>query len=320
MKNKIIIYMILFLLLFSFTTTASAEDLTQEFDLSIGTLNGYTEYEIGAIDSDISSGYTFRSLLEFPLDVEMINISYRNDLKIQSLNIGGIEFDIAKNINDDAETFKDSDWFAATGIHVKDIIGKSSTEVEDITKWDLKLKAPWNSAGYNWKYSIHVGFKQDKYDFVSYDLKQTTLTNISDYYPDAFPPEGTVQKPAGDNITYEATYDIPYVGVEFQNNLNDWNLKFDINYSNWVDMEDEDHHLHRNLIAKGKGNGSSLMIGGKANYKLGPEADIFLNIDYNKTEVDGSQDQYHVGYVAKGIDYRAEQEYTQYMAGVTWKF
>jgi len=313
--------MILFLLLFSFTTAASAEDLTHEFDLSIGTLNGYTEYEIGAIDSDISSGYTFRSLLEFPLDVEMINISYRNNLNIQSLNIGGIEFDIAKNINDDAGTFKDSDWLAATGIHVKDIIGKSSTEVEDITKWNLKIKAPWNSAGYNWEYSINVGFKQDKYDLVTYDLNQTTLTNISNYYPTIFPPKGTVQKVAGDNITYKATYDIPYVGVEFQNNLNNLNLEFVINYSNWVDMEDEDRHLLRNLSAKGKGEGSSLMIGGKASYKLGPAADIFLNIDYNKTEVDGSQKQYFSdGSFAEGIDYKAEQEYTQYMAGITWKF
>jgi len=301
--------MILFLILFSFNTAASAEDLTHEFDLIIGTLDGYTEYEIGAIDSDISSGYTFRSLLEFPLDVEMINISYKNNLNIQPLNIGGIEFDLAKNINDNADTFKDSDWLAATGIHVKDIYSESSTEANDITKWNFKIRAPWNNMSKNTGYSLVIGYKEDKYELTGSDTTEYyPSTNLDPLYID------------GNTIKYDATYKIPYVGVDLETNIGQWNLQSEIHYSNWVDMEDEDHHIIRDLILKGKGDGSSLMIGGKANYKLGPEADIFLNIDYNKTEVDGSQDQYHVGYVAKDIDYRAEQEYTQYMAGVTWKF
>lgn len=310
MKRKFTIYILIILLLFILTGQVFADNLQHSFDMGIGTLDGYTEYEIGAIDSDLSSGYGFRSLLEFPLDVEMLNISYKNNLKIQPLNIGGIEIDLAKNIDDEAGTFKDSDWLLGTGIHVKDIYSESSTKADDISKWNLKIRAPWNNISGNLSYSLIIGYKEDKY--------KLTGSDTTEFYPSSDNDPVYID---GDTIKYEAIYKFPYVGVDFKTSLGQWDFQSEIHYSNWVDMEDEDYHILRDKLSKSKADGESLMIKAGANYALNTSSDIFFNIDYNRTEVDGSQDQYFSdGSFVEGIDYRAAQEYTQYTAGLSWKF
>ena len=63
------------------------------------------------------------------------------------------------------------------------------------------------------------------------------------------------------------------------------------------------------------------MLNGKAKYMLSAAANLFLNINYNKTEIEGSQDQYlSNGMIAKNIYYEAEQEYTNISLGFNWNF
>ena len=70
MRNKILILAVLItLLIFTFSSSVLAEDIEHQFDISIGAGDGYTEYRIGDIDIDTLQ-YGFKSLLEFPLDVE----------------------------------------------------------------------------------------------------------------------------------------------------------------------------------------------------------------------------------------------------------
>lgn len=162
MKKKVLVSLLLIIvILFSGNYSLFAEDLQHEFGVSLGTVNGYTEYEISGVS--FSDDYKFRSLLEFPLDVKMLNISYRNNLSIKSLIIGGMEINFSKNITDNAGTFKDSDWVEPTGIHVKDIIGESPMKAEDITKWNVKIRSEWQQATSNLQYSMHIGYKQDNY-------------------------------------------------------------------------------------------------------------------------------------------------------------
>lgn len=314
MENKILILSVLItLLFFTFTSSVLAENIEHQFDISIGSGDGYTEYRIGDIDTDTLQ-YGFKSLLEFPLDVEMLNLSYANNFKIPYLNIGGMSFKLEKNLSDDAGTFKDSDWFSTTGMNNKDIIGTSPTEVEDITRWNFRVRNDWQNAAENLKYSLHFGYKQDNYDLLSYDASQTYLTN-------AYGPAGTTDNFSGDAISYEARYDMPYLGFGLKTDNKNFDFTFTASYSNWAEIEDEDNHLHRDLTLKGQGEGNSIMLNGKAKYMLSAAANLFLNINYNKTEIEGSQDQYlSNGMIAKNIYYEAEQEYTNISLGVNWNF
>ena len=315
MKKKLIIIFLMILLLTGFNTAVSAQSLEHQFELSIGSGDGYTEYRIGDIET-AQLNYGFKSLLEFPLAVEMINLNYSNNLTMPKLNIGGISVRLEKNLNDDAGTFRDTDWVYTTGINNQDVIGTSPTRVEDITRWDLKIRNEWLPAAGNLFYTLHLGYKQDNYDLLSYNLEQTYLT-------DAFgEPAGTTVKPDGPNISYQAKYDIPYLGFDLKTeNSEKLELIFSAAYSDWVRMEDEDNHLREDLTFKAEGEGNSLLLNGRASYNLSPAADIFLDVGYNKTEVEGSQDQFHSdGTIIRDIYYEAEQEYTNISLGLNWTF
>lgn len=310
MKKKLLILSVLIILLFfTLTSNVLAENMEHQFDISIGAGDGYTEYKIGDINTDTLK-YGFESLLEFPLDVEMLNLSYSNNFKIPYLNIGGMSIKLEKNLSDDAGTFKDSDWFNITGMNTKDIIGTSPTEVKDITRWDFNLRSNWQKATENIKYSLHVGYKQDNYDLLSYDATQTFLTN-------ALGPAGTIINLPGDAISYEATYDIPYLGFGLKVDNENFKYMFTASYSNWAEIEDEDYHFYRDKTSKSKGEGNSIMLNGKAKYRLSDVTNLFLNINYNKTEIEGSQDQFFSdGTIVKNIYYEAEQEYTNISLGL----
>lgn len=314
-KNLIIIAVIMILVVLGFNSAILAQDLEHQFDISAGSGAGYTEFRIGDIDTN-NLNYGFKSLLEFPLDVEMINFTYKNNIRIPYLNIGGISIKLEKNLNDEAGTFTDTDWFFTTGINNKDIIGTSATEVKDITRWNFKLRNDWMRAAENIQYTVHLGYKQDNYDLLSYDLEQTYLT-------DAFgEPAGTTIKEPGDNISYQAKYDIPYIGLDLRTEYKrDFDLIFSAAYSPWVKMEDEDNHLHRDLTLKGEGTGNSILINGTASYNLSSAANLFLDLGYNITKVEGTQDQFHAdGSIYRDIYYEAEQEYTNISLGLNWTF
>jgi outer membrane protease len=226
MKKKLLISLILAaFLFFAFTSNVLAEKIEHQFDISIVAGDGYTEYKIGDVDTDTLK-YGFKSLLEFPLDVEMLNLSYSNNFKIPYLNIGGMSIKLEKNLSDDAGTFKDSDWFSTTGMNNKDVIGTSPTEVKDITRWNFKLRNDWLRASENLEYTLHLGYKQDNYDLLSYNLEQTYLTDAFDE------PAGTTIKAPGPNISYQAKYDIPYIGLDLKTKNNrKFNLIFSVAYS-----------------------------------------------------------------------------------------
>jgi len=309
-KNLMIIAFIMILLAAVFSSAVLAQSLEHQFEISVGSGDGYTEFRIGDIDTT-NLNYGFKSLLEFPLAVEMLNLSYRNNFKSPALTIGGISIKVEKNLNDKAGTFTDTDWVFTTGINNKDIIGTSDLEVKDITRWDFKLRNDWLRASENMQYTLHLGYKEDKYDLLSYNLEQTYLT-------DAFgEPAGTTIKKAGPNISYQAKYEIPYIGFDLRtNNSRRFNLIFSAAYSDWVKMEDEDNHLHRDLTVKGQGEGNSILLNGNASYNLTNAVSLVLDIGYNKTEVEGTQDQFHSdGTIYQDIYYEAEQEYTNISLG-----
>jgi len=318
MKNRVSKYLIFFfliiILLSVFNLAASAAELEHRFDIALGTISGQTQYEINGYNS--SNNYSFKSLLEFPLDVEVLNFNYQNNFTSQRLNIGGLELDITKNINEDAGTFKDSDWLSLSGLGTKDIYGTTKTRVDDLTMLDLNINSGWKPMSYDLVYTLYIGYKRDDYSITAYDGVQRVYT------AEAAAIVGETKPIDGEAIKYEALYEIPYLGAGFKtNNQNNWQLKADIFYSSWVDMEDKDRHLLRedNLVGEGSGEGNSLLINADLFYNLSQRSSAFLNIKYNKTEVDGIQYQYSTA--GTGIvDYSAEEEYFQYNIGMGFDF
>ena len=316
MMNKTIIILLLVVLLFSaFKTAVLAQSLEHQFELGIGAGDGYTEYSIGDIDT-AQLNYGFKSRLEFPLAVEMINLSYKNNITMPKLNIGGISLKLEKNLSDDAGTFKDSDWLYTTGINNKDVIGTSPTEVKDISRWDFKIRNEWLRASDNLDYTLHLGYRQDNYDLLSYNLKRTYLTDATDE------PEGKTINYEGGNVNYQAKYEIPYLGFDL---ITKNNTKFDLilsaAYSDWVRMKDENNYLQSDMTVKGEGEGNSILVNGRASYNLTSAASLVLDVGYNKTEVEGSQNQFHSdGTIIRDIYYEAEQEYTNISLGLNWTF
>ncbi|MGM0549399.1 MAG: omptin family outer membrane protease [Bacillota bacterium] len=114
---------------------------------------------------------------------------------------------------------------------------------------------------------------------------------------------------------------IPFLGFGLKAHNKNIEFMFSASYSNWAEIEDEDNHLHRDLTVKGEGEGNSIMLNGKAKYILSDVTNLFLNINYNKTEIEGSQDQYFSdGTIVNNIYYEAEQEYTNINLGLNWNF
>lgn len=309
MKKTLIISLIaLIILSLTLNSAASAAELTHEFEFSPGTIVGQTEYEI----EGFNYGYGFfRSLLEFPLNVEIINLTYKNNYRSQALNIGGIEVSYSRNIDDDAGSFKDSDWLALSGIKVKDIYGETATRADKIEKIDFRIHSGWQPTSYNYNYTLYVGFKRDDYQLTAHDGRQIELTDTE------YTTAGNEIQLDGDVLRYEAFYNMPYIGAGLKSSGSSRiNLRANLFYSPWVKMEDKDWHLERDLYLEGEGNGNAVLADLNLSYDLDSSKDVFLNIKYNNTEVEGSQTQYSTEGTAAGVKYSARQQYSQYELGM----
>lgn len=307
-KTLKINFILLLLLILSINSAAAAAELNHEFELSAGTIVGQTEFEIEGYNYDY--GY-FRSLLEFPLNVEIVNLTYKNNYRSQALNIGGIEISYSRNIDDDAGTFKDSDWLSLSGIQIKDIYGETETRADKIEKVDFRIHSGWQPTAYNYDYTLYVGFKRDDYQLTAHDGVQRELTDTSSTT------KGYEAQLEGDVLRYEAFYNMPYIGAGLKSSNSPLiNLTANLFYSPWVKMEDKDWHLLRDLYLEGEGDGTAFLAELNFAYDLDRSKNIFFKLKYNNTEVEGSQTQYSTEGTASGIKYSARQEYTQYELGM----
>ncbi len=260
MKKSIIVKMMLIILLLTlFNSILMAAEIKHEFELSAGTLVGETEYEIQGYNPSYGN---FRSLLEFPLNVEIFNLSYKNNYRNQPLNIGGIEISYTRNIDDDAGTFKNSDWLELSGIHIKDIYGETKTRADKIEKVDLRIHSGWQPTSYNLYYTLYIGYHRNNYHLIGYDGIQRELTDTS------YTTKGEEYILEGEVIKYKALYDIPYLGAGLKSSGDRASITANVFYSRWVKLEDEDQHLLRNLLLEGEGEGNALLVDLNLSYNL----------------------------------------------------
>ena len=114
------------------------------------------------------------------------------------------------------------------------------------------------------KLTVHglVGYLRDHW---SWDGTGGTTHGI--YSSDATVPEGfrdhiwTEQGNGANGITYEQTFDTPYLGIGFGLKLNPITVNAKVIGSTFVNAEDYDHHLSRDLRFYGDFGGDNNMIG-----------------------------------------------------------
>ncbi|MGM0438277.1 MAG: omptin family outer membrane protease [Bacillota bacterium] len=311
MDKSYFIIILSILILISMSSPVLANKSSNSISIQIGNNFGYTQFEINGYDSNGQ----YRSVLEFPLNVRVFSLEYEKILKKEILNIKRIQVQKTKNITEEGGTFKDSDWIGATGIHIKDIEGISSTRVEDLNKWDFRLVSDEKNFFSSINGFFHIGYKYNYYELVTYNTTQTALTD------NFWAPEGTSIYIPGDSIKYKVVYNIPYLGLSLYSKVLD-NIVFSNNfsYSPMTTIRDEDHHLHRNLVVKGNGQGNSFSYKGEILYNLDNNLKIKFQGSYHYSKLEGKQDQYHTNAIIKNINYLAKQENYQFKLGLMNKF
>lgn len=179
----------------------------------------------------------------------------------------------------------------------------------------VRVLSGWQPTAYNYDYTLYFGFKRDDYQLTAHDGVQRELTDTS------VTTKGSETQLEGDVIRYEAFYNIPYIGVGLKSSSSSlFNLTVNLLYSPWVEMEDKDWHLLRDLYLEGEGEGDAFLADLNLSYDLDRSKNIFFNLKYNNTEVEGSQTQYSTAGTAGGVKYSARQEYTQYELGIGFDF
>ena len=276
------------------------------FDIAIGTerMSGNTTYQIGypvtLPNGTQYAGYFPISELEWPLDIWLARIDAGFNIG-DSWRINGV---LKKNLSDPGDKMKDSDWITASNPGRLDVYSESDISDFDALIFDIDvewafLKRP------SWLLYAGLGYQYQKFD---YDAKL-----IHQYSPSGLPG----YEAYGDGrvgITYEMTYEMPYlkIGTDFQ--INDkFSLAGSFAWSPIVDAEDEDHHLLRKnggKICTGDMDGDAYMINLSAKYNFTPSWFLKGGFHYTKIDVDGEQYQIYGNGVPIGT-IREESESTQ---------
>jgi len=295
------------------------------FDVTAGVakFSGDTTYRIGYpvdfVNFGTYEGYFPFSQLEFPLDVYMLSLG------------GSMEFSdrwkasltIQTNITDDPGLMEDSDWGVPFedppglgrwwwyGPKSLDIYSTSDTEL-DAMIWDINFgytiyKAPKLSL------TIGGGYLHQNFDFKCRLIRQYSPSGLSGY---DYVGDGSVA------LKYEITYDIPYLEVGIQSNVNNkFSVGASLGYSPFVTVEDKDQHLLRNKINRGDLEGDALLFSVKGRYNIFTNWFLTFGIDYVTIETDkGNMDAYFYGIYNHTVTEEVESTQTSAMFTVGYAF
>jgi len=282
--------------------TVSKETVRPSFDIALGTelMTGDTTYLIGGpikyYDGSSDQGYFPWSALEWPLDIWLARFSVGMDIG-ESWRVNG---EIKKNICDPDDQMIDKDW--ATVYNPRQLDAYSNSNISNFSAFILDIDVEWR---FLQRQSLALytglGLKSQKF---KYDGKL-----IHQYSPSGQP---NVEKYGNGlvDITYEMTYTMPYllIGGNFQITPN-FRLEGSFAYSPIVTVEDEDHHLLRDRVAKGDMDGDAYMFNLSGTYNFLSSWFVEGGFNYTKISVDGEMDIAMYGYYL-GTE-REESESTQ---------
>jgi outer membrane protease len=260
---------------------AAQGDSGPVFDLAVGVeaMAGDTTYQIGGniVLPDGRSGTILfpSSELEWPLDTWLARID-------AGLNFGGswrINGVVKKNVSDPDDNMIDKDWLTPSNPGQLDVYSESSISSFDAVILDVDVE--WTFLERQaWSLYTGVGYQYQNFDYDSNLIRQYSPSG----YPGVdFTGDGRV------SITYEITYDIPYLLIGSNVKLGEnFTLSGSFAYAPWVNAEDVDDHVLRNRVTKADMDGDAFMFDMSAQYNITPSWFLVAGFYYTKIDVDGT--------------------------------
>ncbi len=258
-----------------------------------GYLSGDTTYHIA--DADATTGEAFDSELEFPIQTVVLDLEaglITKDDKGRDAWAIGLSF--STDVGTASGKMKDSDWLSdpvdialvGSAHPGKDIYSESSVDL-NVRTLDLRVtRSYWPSESL--AVGPAAGYLYQSLDFTARDLVQVG------YGPYASGFSGSL---AGQVLTYQATYRIPYAGIhtELQTANKNLHWQLDLGYSAWVKAEDEDDHILRTKRSLGTATGTAWLAAGAVQWDLEDRNAITVRGDYRRIDTKGTQTQYWYG-------------------------
>lgn len=274
-KHFIISFVLLLTISFLGSGLVKAES---EMNLEIIELDGYTNYEI------YDDSLTWKSLLEFPLDTNLLSLEYKYLSDINTLFSKNNEkmpfyFNYQVSIKDkNDKRFKDSDWLNSNFAKAPIIYAEAQSKI-NATIIDLNTIFYKDILSNKGKVNIGLGYENKEFDYTAYNAF------IDDNYNNA---AGYIKE---DVIEYNVKYYIPYVLANYKIKYNDFAYNIGMRYSPIVNVEDWDYHILRDKTSESETNGNMF------SYNIGISNEIkdnwLVKLNYTKTSVEtkGKQTQ-----------------------------
>jgi outer membrane protease len=279
-------------LLFIISTAVILEMSNAQFyfahKLNYGVISGSTSYEIVASEYLLGYLVSIRSKLDFPLDIKTGGIEYTAYYVWDSKKTIQVDLKLYKELTDPTSKMTDDDWISVPSL------GFSSKF--SATKSNAELNAFITDLGAYLNYSLSpkirlVGGLAYRYQKFSYNLygvqgRQYDILSDTTYYIDAYHHFKV--------LDYKITYFLPSIKVGgVYDALSNVKLSGNLAYSPLAEAVDEDDHILRGKIIKGKANkGSATIIDLGLHWNITPK--IFLNLYYENFSLSlkGKQRQY----------------------------
>lgn len=170
---------------------------------------------------------------------------------------------------------KDYDWLADGDADWTHYSNHPDTRLKNA--WQAEFSAiAWALKREDLALGVMAGYQRSRFDWQSRGGSYTYSSK--DGYRDV-----TGEFPSGvKGITYQQTYDTPYLGLVGLYTLQNWTLEGRFKYSQWVKAREFDTHHMRNLTFKGdngdKGRMQSLALA--LSYQLTPQFSVKAGIDH----------------------------------------
>lgn len=288
---------------------------------SVGTgyLAGDTQYQIGGkvIEAGGASEIHFPlSELKFPLDAFMV----KGTVTVDFAERWAIMASASTNISDDTGKMEDSDWGIWNSPGTLDIFSESDTKMDALL---LEGKVTYRLyEGYYGQHSVNrmadsnirfiyyagLGYKYQKFDF--------DVSNVDQWYPSS--PSTPHDRASGLVGTYEAEYQIPYLELSMEMKVKEkFLLEIGLAYAPWVDFQDEDQHLLRDLEAFSDHDwdGDAMFVRLKGRYNFSRHWYLEADFEAMKIESEGRSDTYLSGAWDHSIENEIESEqYSAYLS------
>ena len=315
------------------TMTVAAENPKIDVNLGTGMLRGDTTYQIGGTVTGPYYGteelHFPISELAFPLNVYMVSaegyIEFAERLQVAAR--------VNKNITNDAGKMEDSDWglwhigtelpHMPPGYYCRstyctsdslDVFSESDSDLKALIM-DINLSYKFYKQ-LNWSLMAGLGYIYQNFDY--------EVSNLDQWYPsyyDYFEVDLGHDYESGKVGTYEVTYSIPYIELGAQLTfLDSLGVEASFGYAPVVNVEDEDHHLLRDKVSKGEGDGTGSFVSVEGRYAFGENWFVTLEADYTKIETEGKTKSFFDGRYDHTIDEKIESEQTSVTLSIGYGF